>query len=434
LSRWANSMSSHEIIGRFLFEALDLVATYLFSQSVALEATPVGALVGKTQRDDETTRFLQYLEARHALACAMRLRPIVSGIESGLSSRGKLARVVSKGAIRGRLDVPRYLAGRTQRTLPRTYPLIANEATPDTPENTLVVQSLRGLARQLGMNRFPRSTAEGQASLGLYDWTRRRLRRWPWAEVTTQDPIDRLRRQTLLRTRKRQTGNELAYGSLLEWLAEWQVDVSRLGSQDLNRVVDGLLAFPIDDFFRNKVFEVWCLREIAQSLVRCGCVPLDEPRPLHQRHVGPVYQLQRGSSRFGIWFQSQRPLGTPRWHYDDTGRPLSGIPDIIVSTDGRAPLVADAKLRGARPQGRSEETYKMLGYHENFRDSAARAGFRGLLVFAGSGNSGRTLAGPYGGRLSLLVVDHALELKRDIQELFDSVIREWLDVSDRGIG
>ncbi|HUW15063.1 MAG TPA: hypothetical protein VM537_35420 [Anaerolineae bacterium] len=76
----------------------------------------------------------------------------------------------------------------------------------------------------------------------------------------------------------------------------------------------------------------------------------------------------------------------------------------------------------------------MLGYHENFRDSAARAGFRGLLVFAGSGNSGRTLAGPYGGRLSLLVVDHALELKRDIQELFDSVIREWLDVSDRGIG
>ena len=114
--------TSADLTGRrFLLESLPLVASYLFQEAVNLEPVAVGHRAAEAF-DDETTDFLLELEVRHALACAMNLRGLITDIERKSSTSSSLYRAESKAVIRGRLDVPRYIARRsTQRSLPKTY-------------------------------------------------------------------------------------------------------------------------------------------------------------------------------------------------------------------------------------------------------------------------------------------------------------------------
>jgi hypothetical protein len=85
--------------------------------------------------------------------------------------------------------------------------------------------------------------------------------------------------------------------------------------------------------------------------------------------------------RFEIWFQKALPTAAAQWKYVHSQRPLGGIPDItVVGDDGRR-LLIDAKRREVRTQTRSEETYKMLGYRENFRGLFETTPFWGALCF-----------------------------------------------------
>ena len=413
----------------FLVEALDLVASYLFSRHVELGIRAVGRLA-PPEPSDETSRFLHELEARHALACGLRLREILPRIERGVSSSGSLAREESKAAIRGRLDIPHYIARRSQRkSLPRLYPLIVNREVPQTPENALVVRALAGVATQLSRYRFPRTTAEGLASLALYSWARARLRRWPWSVVKSLASIDRLGIEVSQRIHKRQTGNEPGYSSLLDWIAEWQADIERLTGRNTARIAGGLLAFPPGDFFWERVFEIWSLREVARSLQRCSSDLVEGPHPLHERDKGPIYRFRRGNSDIAVWFQRQAPMGSPRWSYQADGSPLTGVADITLTDDRYVPLLIDAKLRLMATETRSEETYKMLGYAENFRKSFGSTGFQGILVFIGTANESTSLVGPNDSRLLQIVVDSELRSRAQLGQHFDSAIRQWLDAS-----
>jgi hypothetical protein len=403
---------------------LDLFASYLFGKTVELEAIPLG-IIGEAI-EDETTHFLRELEGRHAIACGIKFKEILNAIERSVSSTSVLRRAESKGAIRGRLDIPQYIARRaTQRSLTRTYPIIINEEVPNTPENALARLVMRGLAIQLGRSPFPRNFAEGRASLALYGWVRSHLQRLPWADVRRVAPIQLLQRESLQRIRKRQTGNDFAYAALIKWSEEWQADISRLGAQGKEKILNGLLAFPVGDFFWEKVFEVWCLYEVVQSLVRCGANILDGPEPLHRRGRGPIYRFSFNEKEIEVWFQRQLPMGDSRWYYNTSRKPLRGIPDIVISDGLNVPLVVDAKFRQASSDTRSEETYKLLGYAENFRNAYRDRGFQGVLVFVGDSSSESFLVGPNNGRLSLIVADKRLEM-REIHDYFDNSIRAWL--------
>lgn len=408
----------------FLLQALDLLASYLFGRTVELEATPVG--VADEKRDDETSRFLRELECRHAIACGVRLKEIMNAVERAASGTSAVRRTESRGVIRGRLDIPQYIARRAaHKTLPRTYPVLVNEEIPDTPENVLARQVLRGLSSQLGQSPFPRSYAEGRLGLALYAWARSRLQRLPWSEIRRVAPIQLLQREAIQRIRKRQTGNDAAYAALVEWSREWQVDVSKIGSTGKQRVLDGLLAFPPGDFFWEKVFEVWCLREAVESLQRCGFSIALGPEPLHRRGSGPIYSLTDGEQVIKVWFQRQRPLGAGLWRYAVSGNLLRGIPDIVITGENKVPLLIDAKFRKANSESRPEETYKMLGYAENFRATYGGKGFHGLLAFIGDTSAETVLHGPGDGRLSLIFVQ---EGTRDnaFQGYFDNSMRAWL--------
>ena len=87
------------------------------------------------------------------------------------------------------------------------------------------------------------------------------------------------------------------------------------------------------------------------------------------------------ATRSNIWFQKALPTTVARWKYVYSEKSLVGIPDItVVGDDGRR-LLVDAKRREVRSPTRSEETYKMLGYLENFSSLFQIAPFWGALCF-----------------------------------------------------
>ena len=81
---------------------------------------------------------------------------------------------------------------------------------------------------------------------------------------------------------------------------------------------------------------------------------------------------------------------------------MSGIPDIAVTSTGHPAFLVDAKARTMIGSSRPEESYKMLGYLENFRATYDDAAFQSALVFLGSRQEASALVNAEGGALTLL--------------------------------
>ena len=191
----------------------------------------------------------------------------------------------------------------------------------------------------------------------------------------------RLHRETEHRLRKRQTGNEPAYGRFLDWYKQWSFDASHSSPDELENLVDLLLAFPPGDFFCDRVFEVWCLHQVIESFRRRGAVITDGPRPLSERSNHSICTVHNEGYTSRIWFQKALPGSAAKWKYVHSQKSLIGIPDItVIGNDGRR-LLIDAKRREVRSPTRSEETYKMLGYLENFRNLFEETPFCSALCF-----------------------------------------------------
>ncbi len=356
-----------------------MLSSYFYSEQVVLEAARIE--VGN-EEVDEYEEFAGVLRMRHALACGMELKPIIERIKRGYSQSSEIVRAESKGTISGRLDIQLYLNRRwTNLSWPRTFPVLIGEATASTPENQLVVDTLRQLVRRLSVSGDLDASAERSYCISLMRWGREQLHSEPWDSFTPKLTAARLHREAEHRLRKRQTGNEPAYGRFLEWYDQWLFDASRSDPDELEDLVDLLLAFPPGDFFCDRVFEIWCLHQVMESFRRCGAVIVDGPRPLSERSSGPICLMDHEGYTSNIWFQKALPTTAARWQYVHSQNPLVGIPDItVIGSDGRR-LVIDAKRREVRNPTRSEETYKMLGYLENFRTLFQTTPFCGALCF-----------------------------------------------------
>ena len=128
------------------------------------------------------------------------------------------------------------------------------------------------------------------------------------------------------------------------------------------------------DRFDTRLFELWCLRQLAQEISRQLAV--DEP-PLDPawRSGGAAYTWDRPAGVLKLYFQQAISTVSARhqarWHRVDAGhRSLGGVPDIVAQTHRRVDdqerlAVVDPKLRqrGGPP---TEELYKILGYLDNF--------------------------------------------------------------------
>jgi len=362
---------------RFIREALPLVSSFLYSEQVELESENVPA----AQDPDEYQQFAKTLTFRHALACGFLLRPILAAIERGVSHASRTVRTDTKGVIRGQLDIPLYLNRRMSNlSWPRTFPVLITKESPGTPENQLTVCALRGLARRLRASEMPEGTAERVHSRALLRWTREKLHAAPWSEVLPARSISLLQRETEYRVRKRQTGNDVAYSRLINWFAHWNYDASKVEPDQFTDLTDLFLAFPPGEFFEDRVFEIWCLQQVLDAFVRCGAIVQDGPCPLSQRGRRAIAKLSYREHDIEIWFQRAFSPELAKWRYLDTGKPLAGIPDITVTANGRR-LIIDAKRREVVTNTRSEETYKMLGYCENYHALFPAGTFRAALCF-----------------------------------------------------
>lgn len=130
-----------------------MLSSYFYSEQVVLE--PARIQVGD-EEVDEYEEFAGVLRMRHALACGLELKAIVERIKRGYSQSSEIVRAESKGAISGRLDIQLYLNRRgTNLSWPRTFPVLIAEATASTPENQLVVDTLRQLVPASQRGRKP---------------------------------------------------------------------------------------------------------------------------------------------------------------------------------------------------------------------------------------------------------------------------------------
>lgn len=386
-------------------ETLGLLASYSWQSSVALVPTDFG------QADVDLTlpEFVREFRLRHTLATAQRLPAVVGAIEANPSHVSGIERTESRGTIRGRLDTPRYLArSATLRSIPRRYPIVRSRVTFGTPENILTRLALRDVRTAMRDNPFSARSAEGVTATQHLRWATDRLAHRPWDEVPPYGLQERLYNEVDTRIRRRQTANDAAYRQLLEWHDKWTLDLHRLGDDARDALIRGLMAFPAGDAFWDKVFEVWCLLLVASTLDSIGWTRTSGPAALHLG-TGVIYNYRTPDGRdVAIRFQRMEPLPSGWWSYRDGGH-LRGIPDISLTApaSGGAPLLIDAKNRYVSSDriARSEETYKMLGYAENFRPASSPARFRGVLIFPSDQTAGRIIDGPDEGRLDLIAVD-----------------------------
>jgi hypothetical protein len=417
-------LNEADSIRRFVREALPLLSSYFYGEQVLLE--PTDLMVGN-EGEDEYKAFADLIRMRHALACGLRLKPILEAIERGVSQTSEIVRAESKGAIFGRLDIPLYLSRRgTNYSWPRTFPVLIAEATASTPENQLVVETLRQLVRRLNVAGSFEVSAERTYCLNLLRWGREQLHSEPWDKVIPARSAPRLLRETEHRLRKRQTGNEPAYGQFLDWYGQWSFDASRSSPDESEDLVNLLLAFPPGDFFGDRVFEIWCLHQVIESFRRCGAIVSEGPRLLSQRSGRSICVMSYEGYRFEVWFQKSLPTASARWQYIHSQRSLGGIPDITVIGDDGRRLLMDAKRREVRTQTRSEETYKMLGYLENFRGIFQSTPFWGALCFLSDADLFTEVTADGGHRI-VLVGAHVDDPRIcAFGGRMDTLISEWL--------
>lgn len=412
-----------------LHGALELLVSYSWDAKVELRPLEM------TGEDADPRSFVRELRFRHLLAVAAMLPTLVQAIEMRPSTRSVLERSESRGAINGRLDVPRYISRRSQIvSYPRRYPVVRQRTDFGTVENQLVQGCLREVGTALRDNPFGQQRAEESLARTLLAAVRGRLQAKPWNEVAHVADSARLDAEVATRIRRRQTGNDDAYQAFLDWRELWNLDPTsfgRMSSKTKQGVVNGILAFPAGPAFWDKVFEVWCLRIVRDALVQLGWPELERPRPLHGstgvvfRHAAP------GGRAVRVYFQRSTGL-TGSWWYEsrDSSRRLTGIPDIMVTLEGSEvfPLLVDAKYRMVSTTDggqftRSEETYKMLGYAENFAVTDRQ--FRGVLIFPAEHALRRRLVREDRGRLDLLTVNPEADLTVVIGHMAEA-LSGWL--------
>jgi hypothetical protein len=409
--------------------AFELVGTY-FADAPTWKLQRQRQLTGG---DPDLEHLADAVRVRVVLAAARRLDELLHGIAAQLSFRYAREIEETVGAVRGRLDVPRYIAARGRRDVPRRYPVRVLRRDHSTPENALAMYAAGWVSHE--MRSLPavlppgspekRELEERQASLA-------RTLSHPVlagaaaeaAQVWRRGSLDPLLDRTVARLHGGQVAWPEPYEALVAWIEEFDPGAGRPGDS-----VDWAI---YDDRFDPKLFEIWMLHQIAAALER-RLGPPTERRPLWERGSAATYAWKLGGTSLRLHFQlALSGIAAPRWRWNDTDKPFDGVPDVtaVITAPGRAERVAlvDAKLR-QRDREPTEEIYKLLGYFNNRGEEQRQ---RGAIVFyAPARTHSRELGSAAAGRLLSLGVDPA----RDEEDLpaFDALaalLVELLDEAD----
>jgi hypothetical protein len=409
---------------RFLSEALPLVATYFSGSQVELSS---GTVEIGTEFDEESNRFIQEIRLRHALSCCAELVRIVELIETRVSSVNEIVRTETKGLIKGRLDIPRYVVNHIRElSWPKRYPILVSESTPNTPENAFALRIMENILSRLNTSKLPQRTAEIQLARWYRRWISNKLHQDPWCNVGVSGSLKRLKQETSRRLARRQTGNEYGYSKLLSLSEEW--GLQEYGSAiNSTKIIEALFAFPSDTAYNDRIFEIWCLRELARAFENLGAERAAGPLPLHNnqpRIAYPIYIYELHGIRFEIWFQKALDASYARWTYTTTKKAFQGKPDITVVADNKYYFLLDAKNRFVTNNTRPEETYKILGYFENYRD-LLNIGWA-VLCFVSNDSLTQQLKSTDGGLILLSSAHPSDPALCNFSRQLESFLSEWI--------
>jgi hypothetical protein len=385
--------------------ALELLGTYFANAPTWNIAHQEQLGAGTTE--DENLRHA--IRLRAALSAARQLDPLLHQIARRLSFRYTRLADESVGAVRGRLDVQRYVRARTRRDVPKRYPVHVLERRHGTPENILAVYAAAWVRRELLTVRARLVLPTGAPEIAEIQERTGALTR------ALHNPLlaDAIRAAENLWLRgdleilldeveARIEGGHIAapepYAELVAWVRGFGTNAE---------VAGGRVEWAFyDDRFDSRLFEIWLLERLAAALERAlGLAP--QRKPLWARNATPTYTWKLATSSIRIHFQwALSQMSKPVWVRTSTGRPLDGIPDITVllttSLRGEAAVIIDAKLR-QRDSGPTEEIYKLLGYlYNRGPDNTARGA---IVYYAPEGLVRDTLRTTKGGVVLQLGVD-----------------------------
>ena len=363
----------------------------------------------------DEVEFHAYLRLSSILAAGQQLPRILRRIALAPSRSQERVLLNSRDQVAGRLDVRSYLRRRGQLTRPRTVPNWRALLTYLTPENALVTATARSLLSELQALsiRLPlENTSEGSQVKQITEAIEQLLREPALAESSqlslsdvSSEESKYLFAQVAERWNTHRISN-VAYNELWQW-----ADAYRKRGLSKGGALPGLV---YSEEFDNRLFEIFCLGELREAFAQLGFYE-KTIRPLHERNMGPILEVEHSDSRLVIsaYFQKGEGVvwteGFPRnW------QGIGGVPDIcLVVHSSRFPvIIVDAKNRykgSDLKESFSEELYKMLGYFQNFslRTRVQERGPVGGLIFLSRDKVStlRMFESRSGGKLAVAALD-----------------------------
>ncbi|MDR6200886.1 hypothetical protein QE374_002795 [Microbacterium sp. SORGH_AS428] len=329
----------------------------------------------RAEQPDELDVILAGLRVRVALAASNRLLKILSDVVARPTFRYELRSTEQVGALSGALDINRWVTRSHGGDQELTYPVLEVRRGARTPENVLASYALAWIREELRRSLAVSIATSGSVEYRAVRQQRERLGRLaqlpllagsaPRAtEIRTRPALDRLMAQVQRRLQRREIPSARPYSELVEWMSACLSGLPAVDPGDVDLALYG-------HQFDNKLFELWCLGTLGRELAHA----MNVPEPIINRawrREAAAYSFENFSGRIDVYFQRSIPsvtkLSAARWVKED-GRPLGGIPDIVVRArplGGTERLaVLDPKLR-QRDRLPAEELYKILGYLQNF--------------------------------------------------------------------
>lgn len=410
--------------------ALPLLGVYFSSGYESTDYRGI-AEVGATEEGDPA---LAGLRLRVAVASGRKLIAILESVRTARTFRYETVRAEQTGHLSGVLDLNRWLTRSRGGGDEVTYPVVEVARGVQTPENVLAAYAGQWIVRELqhagAQSLAGDRTTDYTAARSITRRIERELQLAPFGSVA--DQARQLRtssavKQVIAAVRRRVRRREMAVPRPFADLADW-VDRSLSGNPTLDAGDLDLAAY--DDTFDPKLFELWCLRQLAARLSAVLNVP--EPRVKPWLSGEPSFEFATFAGTVQVYFQTSvsriDPARSARWRTAD-GAPLRGIPDIVVAAmprgaDSNRIVVIDPKLR-QRDRAPAEELYKVLGYFENFEIHPPRGA---LLTYTTSAEAQRPVVFSDGeaGRLVWTALNPAADAAAT-DEAFGEVVETILD-------
>lgn len=346
-----------------------------------------GGLDLTEESPESDTRLLVALRFRQSLTLASQLITLLERILHRPTFRYSLAESESVGQVLGTLDIGRYISTRQPIVSgPPTYPILEVRRIGETPENTLAAYAALWMIRQLQTTQrgsgAPMKAPESILANQLVDRLSVLLGQ-PALQAASSAAADTLRRTTeerlFARVAERIRRREIAAPDPYEALLKLMKELHSRGPSG----VPGMEPWSFyDDSFDRRLFELWCLHHLGQSISEALAV---DPPVYKADSSGLAYRWERPAGVIEIYYQRSVSTVCPDrqslWRRDEGT--IGGIPDYVVRASIRESgevrlAILDAKLR-QRSGVPTEELYKILGYFENYGIKEAQRG--GILSY-----------------------------------------------------